>query len=146
MDEHGECVVMGRLGEYRSPANFCRAVYLQIAARIARFAPGERAAKEVAKFFSGQAEGASGEQAVLHLWTPYPEGAGFASEERRALLLRAVEEVVASIEASNEAPENWNECPRWREWGIVKAKELRDFLRAENDEGQAHQGSAPGCH
>ena len=55
MDERHDTVIVGRRDRYTAPENFCRAIFLQIAARVRRHARGRRA-KRLARFFSTQAE------------------------------------------------------------------------------------------
>ena len=130
MDETKETIISGRAGQFRAPANFCRAVFLQIAARVSHMRAG-RQGRELAKFFSTQAELALEGEAAFALWSSFSEGPGLADSAKRDLLLAAVREIVAALEAAHETPEDWNACPRWSEWGVVKARELLRFLEGE---------------
>ena len=130
MDEANETGIEGRQGCYRAPENFCRAIFLQIAARASRARAG-RAGREVAKLFSSQAERALDSQSGFGLWASFPEGPGFEDVNRRDLLLTTVREIVASLEVAHESPENWNACPRWSQWGVAQARELLAFLERE---------------
>ncbi len=130
MDETNDTTIAGRRGEYCAPENFCRAVFLQIAARITRKRAG-RAGRELGKFFSSQADAAFESRAGFALWDHFPDGPEFGDSVRRELLLAAVQEIVGALEVAHEAPESWNTCPRWSEWGVAKARELLAFLRRE---------------
>ncbi len=130
MDETNETIIEGRQGRYRAPENFCRAIFLQVATRTSRTRAG-RVGREVAKFFSSQAERAFSSQSGFRLWACSPEGPGFGDASKRDLLLTTVREIVAALEFAEESPENWNACPRWSEWGVVKARELLGFLERE---------------
>lgn len=130
MNERNDAVIGGRNACYRAPENFCRAIFLQLAKRIQRRRTGD-ASRILSRFFAHQAESAFNSTAGFALWDDPPAGPGFGDPARRALLIRAMRDVVASIEASATAPENWNACDRWRDWGIVKARELLAFFEAE---------------
>jgi len=130
MDEANETIIEGQQALYRAPENFCRAIFLQIAARTSRARAG-RPGREVAKFFSSQAERALGSESGFGLWDCLPEGPEFGDASKRGLLLAAAREIVASLKVAHESPENWNACPRWGEWGVVKASELLEFLERE---------------
>lgn len=130
MDERHDTIITGRTGDYRAPETFCRAIFLQLAARLAKRSQG-RPSKELAKFLSAQAEAALNGNAGFDLLSAWPDGPDFGEPTRRQLLLDAFDEIVDSIAASEENPEDWNACSRWREWGIVKAREWQAFLRAE---------------
>ena len=130
MDEANETIINARQGRYQAPENFCRAIFLQIAARASRARAG-RPGRELAKFFSSQAERALDSQAGFDLWQDFPEGAGLGDRAKRDLLVATVKEIVASLEVAHETPENWNACSRWGEWGVVKARELLAFVESE---------------
>ena len=134
MDEANDTLIDGRQASYRAPENFCRAIFLQIAARSARKGTG-RPGRELAKFFSAQAERAMDSEAGFGLWEDFPCGLGFGDEAKRELLFEAMRQIVAELEVAHEAPEEWNACHRWSEWGVAKARELLAFL-----EGEAHGG------
>lgn len=123
-DHHGPC----RL--FAAPENWCRAIFLQLAIRVKRRRAGLEG-RELSRFFAEQAEAAYDGAAGFPLYAAHPLGADFGQALKRQLLVDAAREVVESIKASAVAPENWNACPRWRDWGIVKAREWVAFLEAE---------------
>lgn len=130
MNEANDTIIEGRKRSYRAPENFCRATFLQIAARVSRMRAG-RPGKELARFFSSQAERALNGEAGFGLWEGFPEGPGFGDSAKRGLLLETVGEIVASLEVAHETPEDWNACRLWSEWGVVKARSLLKFLERE---------------
>jgi len=130
MDEANATIIEGRVGRYEAPENFCRAIFLQVAVRVSRMR-ARRPGRELARFFAAQAEAALGSRAGFDLWSDSPDGPGFSDAGKRDVLLSAMREIVASLEVAGDTPEDWNACPRWGEWGVVKAREMLAFLENE---------------
>lgn len=83
----------------------------------------ERNAAGVVAFFARKAETLLNDSIEIDLEKELPE----VNHEIYDLVLRALEEVTRAIEISDTQPESWNECPTWRDWGIVKSGEILDF-------------------
>jgi len=141
LNEQHHTVISGQFGEYSAPENFCRAIFLQFAIRIKRRRAGN-AGRQLARFFANRAEGAFEGDGHFDLYAAPPEGADFADEQHRQLVLSAMQEIVQSIEDSAVQAESWNACPRWREWGIVKAREMLAFLEREAKTPSLHEDGA----
>lgn len=129
MNEEHPVIIQGKNAAYAAPENFCRAIFLQLAVRVQRQRSGVNG-RQLSRFFARQAEAAFAGAGGFELWKS--DECDFANAQKRDLMLRAMKEVVESIHASAVAPENWNACPRWRDWGIVKARELLTFLVNES--------------
>ena len=120
-----ETILRFRKTEWRGPGNFCRAVFLQIARRIIQYDSSETA-RELSRYFARKAETLLDASLEIDLEKELPE----VNREVYGLVLRALEEVTRAIEISDTQPESWNECPTWRDWGIVKSRELLGFWRS----------------